>query len=144
MNYKLISSTIKDIDRLVHYKKKTIFEYAQNLSNEEIDRINSYVEKHVPLELKNYQNIVVDGAVVGCVLLVQKEDDMLLDEIYLEEKFRGAGIGTDIIKNVVKDNNVVNLWVYKQNERAISLYKKLGFVVVDETEQRYYMRREKK
>ena len=64
----------------------------------------------------------------------------LLDEIYLEEEYRNKGIGTKIIMDILNNNDVVYLWVYKENEKAISLYKKLGFNVIKETESRYYMK----
>ena len=64
----------------------------------------------------------------------------LLDEIYLEEEYRNKGIGTEIIKDILNNNDVVYLWVYKENEKAISLYKKLGFNVIEETESRYCMK----
>mgnify|MGYP003207452642 FL=1 len=42
--------------------------------------------------------------------------------------------------DILNNNDVVYLWVYKENEKAISLYKKLGFNVIEETESRYYMK----
>ena len=71
---------------------------------------------------------------------MNKDDGVLLDEIYIEEQYRNKGIGKDIIRNVLKGSDVVYLWVYKENERAISLYKDLGFKVIDETEERFYMK----
>ena len=103
MEYKLLTSSNKDINRLIEYKKRTIYEYAKDLSNEEIDKINKYV-------------------------------------IYLEEEYRDKGIGTKIIKNILNNNDIVYLWVYKENKKAISLYKKLEFYAIEETESRYYMR----
>ena len=64
----------------------------------------------------------------------------MLDEIYVEQEYRNKGIGTDIIKNVINENDIIYLWVYKENVKAISLYKKLGFNVIDETDSRYYMK----
>ena len=48
MNYKLIKSSNKDIEKLIDYKKRTIYEYAKDLSNDEISKINNYVEYEVP------------------------------------------------------------------------------------------------
>ena len=141
MEYKLVKSSSEDIDRLIDYKKRTIYEYAKDLSEDEINKINNYVDNEVPKQLNDYSNIIVDNKDVGCVLITNKDDGVLLDEIYLEEEYRNKGIGTDIIKNVLKDNNIVYLWVYKKNEKAVSLYKKLGFKVIEETESRYYMTR---
>ena len=140
MNYELIKSSYNDIEKLIEYKKKTIFEYAKDLPDEEITRINNYVKNNVPKILDNYSNIVVGNKVVGCLLVVNKDDGVLLDEIYIEEQYRNKGIGKYIIRNVLKGSDVVYLWVYKENERAISLYKDLGFKVIDETEERFYMK----
>ena len=140
MNYELIHSSNNDIKRLIKYKKITIYEYANNLSEKEINEINNYVSNSVPKLLSDYCNIVINNKTVGCVLITNIEDGKLLDEIYIEEKFRNHGIGTDIIKNIIKENDIVYLWVYKENVQAISLYKRLGFKVIDETDSRYYMK----
>ena len=140
MKYKLINSTIHDIDRLIKYKKKTIYEYAPKLSIEEVNKIENYVSKKVPELLEYYSNIVVDNNIVGCLLIYSKDDGMLLDEIYIEENYRNKGIGTDIIKNILEKNNIIYLYVYKDNIRAFNLYKRLGFNIIEETESRYYMK----
>ncbi len=140
MEYKLSKSSEKDINRLIEYKNRTIYQYAKDLSSEEIDRINKYVTSEVPRLINDYCNIIVDNKIVGCILLTNNDSGKLLDEIYLEEKYRNKGIGTKIIMNILNNNDVVYLWVYKENEKAISLYKKLGFNVIEETESRYYMK----
>ncbi len=140
MEYKLSTSSNKDINRLIEYKKRTIYEYAKDLSNEEIDKINKYVTSEVPKLINDYCNIIVDNKIVGCLLLTNKDDGKLLDEIYLEEEYRNKGIGTEIINDILNNNDIVYLWVYKENEKAITLYKKLEFNVIEETESRYYMK----
>lgn len=106
MEYKLLTSSNKDINRLIEYKKRTIYEYAKDLSNEEIDKINKYVTSEVPKLINDYCNIVVDNKIVGCLLLTNKDDGKLLDEIYLEEEYRDKGIGTKIIKNILNNNDM--------------------------------------
>ena len=138
--YKLVKSRESNIEKLIEYKKRTIYEYAEKLSDEEINKINNYVENNIPKIIDNYYNIIVDEKIVGCLLLTNKDDGKLLDEIYLEEQYRNQGIGTDIIKNILKQNNIVYLWVYKKNTKAIKLYKKLGFNIIEETDTRYYMK----
>lgn len=140
MEYKLSTSSNKDINRLIEYKKRTIYEYAKDLSNEEIDKINKYVTSEVPKLINDYCNIIVDNKIVGCLLLTNKDDGKLLDEIYLEEEYRNKGIGTEIINDILNNNDIVYLLVYKENEKAISLYKKLKFNVIEENESRYYMK----
>lgn len=140
MEYELLKSSDKDLDRLIEYKKRTIYEYAGDLSENEIDKINSYVACEVSNLINDYCNIIVDNKIAGCLLTTNKDDGKLLDEIYLEEEYRNNKIGTRIIKDILNNNDIVYLWVYKENRRAISLYKKLGFNIIEETESRYYMK----
>lgn len=140
MNYKIEKATKSDIPRLKDYKLKTIFEYVGELSKEEITKINDYVENNIPIELENYKIIYVNNEKVGCLLVENKDDGVLLNEIFLEEEYRNKGIGTDIIKDVITKNDIVYLWVYKSNIKAVSLYKRLGFNIIEETKTRYYMK----
>lgn len=140
MEYKLLKSTSNDINRLIEYKKRTIYEYAKDLSDKEINKINRYITSEVPKLIDVYCNIMVDNKIIGCLLLTNKDDGKLLDEIYLEKVYRNKGIGTEIIRDILSNNDIVYLWVYKKNDKAISLYRKLGFNVIEETESRYYMK----
>ena len=140
MEYKLLKSSSNDINRLIEYKKRTIYEYAKDLSDKEINKINRYIASEVPKLINVYCNIMVDNKIIGCLLLTNKDDGKLLDEIYLEKVYRNKGIGTEIIRDILSNNDIVYLWVYKKNDKAISLYRKLGFNVIEETESRYYMK----
>lgn len=140
MNYNLINATSNDIDYIKKSKLYNIFTYADDLPKDEIMRINNYVDEHIPVEITDYKIIMCSNDRVGCLLVTKKDDGVILDEIYLEEEYRNKGIGTEIIKNILKNNFIVYLWVYKKNIKAISLYKKMEFKIIDETENRYYMK----
>ena len=64
----------------------------------------------------------------------------MLDEIFLDDEYRNKGIGSSILSKILESNDIVYLWVYKENINAIRLYKKMGFNVKEETETRYYMK----
>ncbi len=140
MKYSLEEPLENSKEKILEYKLKSILEYAEDLPQEEIVRIKEYVKQQVLVDFKNYRVIFIDNKIVGCVLLEKHNDGVLLDEIYLEENYRNKGIGTDIIKKILLSNKVVYLWVYKRNIKAISLYQKMGFRVIKETETRYYMK----
>lgn len=140
MKYNLINATNKDTDYIKKSKLYNIFTYADDLPKDEVMRINNYVDEHIPVEITDYKIIMCNKNKVGCLLVAKKEDGAILDEIYLEEEYRNKGIGTDIIKNILKINPIVYLWVYKKNIKAISLYKKMKFKVINKTENRYYMK----
>ena len=107
MNYRLVNATKRDILKLIEYKLESIFDYAENLSLEEINQINDYVKSNVTKELNNYKVICIDDKKVGCLLITNKDDGVLLDEIYLEERYRNKGIGTSIIKEILSNYNIV-------------------------------------
>lgn len=138
--YKLENASIKDIERIKKYKLNTIFEYAKDLDKDDVEKINNYVNKTITKQICEYKNIVLNNIVIGSFLITKNENSLLLDEIFIEKQYRNKGIGTSIIKGVVsKSNNNVYLWVYKDNIKAIKLYKKLGFLIKEETDSRYYM-----
>ena len=140
MKYNLINAISNDIYYIKKSKLYNIFIYADDLQKDEVMRINNYVDEHIPVEITDYKIIMCNKNKVGCLLVAKKEDGAILDEIYLEEEYRNKGIGTDIIKNILKINPIVYLWVYKKNIKAISLYKKMKFKIINKTENRYYMK----
>ena len=143
MKYSLVDASIDDIDYLKQAKSNIIYTYANNLKEEEKNEINNYIDTSIPKELKEYKIILFNNKTIGCLLIKKQNNGVLLDEIYLEESYRSLGIGTEIIKNILDINNIVYLWVYKENEKAVSLYKRLSFIIIDETESRYYMKYQK-
>ena len=137
--YKLVKASKKDIPRLIQYKKDIIYMYIKCLSGEEKENINEYVINSVNEIFKDYYNVIIDDKIIGSVCIRDLENAKLLDEIYLEKEFRNKWIGTDIIRKIIENNESVYLWVYKENIKAVLLYKRLGFKIIDETEFRYYM-----
>lgn len=141
--YKLVKASKKDIPRLIKYKKDIIYMYSKDLAEDERNKIDEYVITSVNEMFKDYYNIIIDDKIIGSILLKDMPQGKLIDEIYIEKEFRNNGIGTDIIRKMLENNRNIYLWVYKENEKAVSLYKRLGFIIVDETESRYYMKYDK-
>lgn len=138
--YKLVKASKKDIPRLIKYKKDIIYMYSKDLAEDERNKIDEYVITSVNEMFKDYYNIIIDDKIIGSILLKDMPQGKLIDEIYIEKEFRNIGIGTDIIREMLEKNRNIYLWVYKENEKAVSLYKRLGFIIVDETDSRYYMK----
>ena len=116
MKYNLINATNKDTDYIKKSKLYNIFTYPDDLPKDEVMMINIYVDEHIPVEITDYKIIMCNKNKVGCLLVTKKEDGAILYEIYLEEEYRNKGIGTEIIKNILKNNFIVYLWVYKKNK----------------------------
>ena len=140
MKYELENATSLDIELLKNFKLNTLMQHADNLQEEEIDQIKAYVNKQVPIQLKEYKLIKINEKVAGCVLVTSYQQGVLLDELYIDEEYRNKGIGKAILQEIIKKNDIVYLWVYKRNKIAIDLYKRQGFVIIEETENRYFMK----
>ena len=138
--YKLEAATNNDKELLIKYKLATILDYCNNIDNEEKEKINNYVQKAITQQINNYQVIKINNKIIGCLLLENYEDGILSNEIYLESAYRKKGIGTEILTNILETNPKVYLWVYKENEVALNLYKKLGFKIKEITETRFFMK----
>ena len=138
--YKLVKASKKDIPRLIKYKKDIIYMYSKDLVEDERNKIDEYVITSANEMFEDYYNIIIDDKIIGSILLKDMPQGKLIDEIYIEKEFRNNGIGTDIIRKMLENNRNIYLWVYKENEKAISLYNRLGFIIVDETDSRYYMK----
>ena len=73
--------------------------------------------------------IMHDKDVIGTVGYYMVDNELFLEEIFIEERFRYCGIGTRILKSIMEHypNTSICLWVRSENLYAISFYKKLGF-----------------
>lgn len=140
IEYKLVNASFDDIDMLINYKLSTIYEYAGELDKEEKKRIDKYVNEEVKKCIDKYKVIMVDSEKIGAYLVDDYDNGKILDEIYIIENYRCKGIGRKIIEDILKQHIVVYLWVYKMNEKALRLYKRLGFNIEEETESRYFMK----
>ena len=112
------------------------------MSEEEKNKIIKYVNEDVCSQINNYQNIIYNDNIVGSILIKNIDDGLLIDEIFIEEKYRNKGFGTSVLNNIIlNETKNIFLWVYKENSKAINLYKKLGFTIKQETRSRYYMQK---
>lgn len=138
MKYELIDVTKDKLELLIKYKLDTII--SDDIREEEKARINNYVKENSLKKINDSKFIRVNERIVGCVVLYNYEDGVLLDELYLESDYRGFKIGTSILSDILNREKIVYLWVYKNNDVAFNIYRRLNFKVIEETDTRYFMK----
>ena len=131
----------------------------RQLQNKDIDKIMGiwlestiYAHKFISKEYwnENY-NIVKDVYIpISKTFVYEDNDDIrgfisvinndFIGALFVEKNYQGQGIGKSLIDYAKNLYDNLSLAVYKENEKAISLYKKLGFNVIEETESRYCMK----
>lgn len=76
------------------------------------------------------------GKNAGSLIVWRSADAIRLVDIALMPEFRGRGIGRRIIENLITEAEAsgkkVTLSVLRTNEKAFSLYRRLGFAVTGE------------
>jgi len=64
---------------------------------------------------------------------------VVLDELFVISEYRNQGISTQFINYLAqnKEYKIIDLEVFKENTKALALYKKLGFEIID----RHFMKK---
>ena len=107
---------------------------AQEISNNKIENC-----------IHEYTVIYADGKKAGYYHFYKNEDAVFeIDDLYIFPGFQGKGIGSTVIRRCCSSvNEPIMLYVFIKNQRAISLYRKLGFEVVETVrDSRFIMKRD--
>lgn len=133
---KLIKANKKDINIVRKYLYNNLITYLKDISNEEL---NNYINEIISTKYK-YIRLIYEKEVCGLILYYDYMGGLFIDELYIEENYRNKGIATYIIDNLKNDSSNIYLYVFKENTKAIKLYKRLGFNIEEETKTRLLMR----
>ena len=91
-----------------------------------------------------YQVIVFNKMDVGRFYTWESENEIRLIDITLLPRFRGKGLGTSLLRDLIKRSNKVqkkiSLHVDPVNP-ALQLYQRLGFIYIKNNGRHYYMER---
>lgn len=133
LEYRLVRAKEKDSDILNSIKLVTMIdnEMDKALSYKEKEKIKKNVAKNIEINCEDYRLIHIGNKIAGAYLTLPYEDGLMIDEIYLFPEYRNEGIGTSIINRIIKAEENVYLWVYKNNVNALRLFERLGFVALN-------------
>ena len=120
-------ASVSDIDEMV----KIMF------TKEKAYNSNLFKEKTLPILKEGLSFICrINNELVGFVSLTKKENnEILINTVFVAEKFRRQGIATKLIKSSMDNARLTykdayfSLHVNVTNEKALNLYKKLGFKI---------------
>ena len=126
-SYSLRKASKEDLEKIEEYRLKSVLD--DSFSKEDKEKKEAFVSNETPKHLKDYQMILHDKDVIGTIGYYMVKDELYLEEIFIEKRFRYCGIGTRILKSIMEHhpNTSIYLWVRCENHYAISFYKKLGF-----------------
>ena len=85
--------------------------------------------------------IIIDkksDKVIGSVLVGNKKDKGFITDLWVDKKYQGQGLGSRLLKDAINKYGGVDLTVKKDNDIAIHMYKKYGFVPIEYNNEKYY------
>lgn len=70
-----------------------------------------------------------EGDILGFISIVDRD---FIGALFVDTNWQGKGIGNQLIEYVKEKYDNLTLTVYKENEKAVGFYNKVGFVVKDQ------------
>ncbi len=138
-------ATAGDIEPIYRLCKQLIDEY-ENVADIAYDRVLKWVYRKIENAVGEYMVIDADGEKAGYCHFYQNEDGIYeIDDLYIFPEYQNRGIGSEVIRTCCESvEEPVMLYVFIKNQRAVSLYKRLGFSVTETIHgSRYIMKKEK-
>ncbi len=126
------TAQICDINIIYQLCKQLIYEY-EDTESIDYDRVLAWVRRKIEGSICEYTAIYADGQKAGYYHFYKNEDgEYELDDLYVFPEFQSCGIGTEVFRKCCSavDGSVI-LYVFVKNKRAIDLYKRLGFEIVE-------------
>ena len=142
MNLTYVPAKESDIEPLFHLSKDLIDRY-ENISQINYPKVLSWVLNKIKKNINEYNCIFRDSQKVGYYRFHSVDEKMELDDIYVFSPYQNQGIGSEIIRKCIAETGLsIFLYVFIQNTKAVSLYKKLGFRITETIkDSRYTMER---
>lgn len=85
---------------------------------------------------------VNDDKLAGYIIVDNKNYPGFIVPLEVMKPYRGLGLSKKLLNDAIRKYGAIDLCVYKNNEIAINLYKKFGFVIIGDGDKknRYYMK----
>lgn len=130
-----------DIDKIVQIRikqQKAIWKDEYDDKYNLVNTTKKYLEKHLNNDFYAFIEEEGNDIIAICCLQVVEYIPQCNDNgkhgyicnVYTSDDFRNKGIQTNLLKKVInfaKENNLCELNLATDSEKAISIYKKLGF-----------------
>ena len=102
---------------------------AQNFISEEYWNENYSVVRDQYIPMSNTYVYVEGDEIKGFISIINEE---FIGAVFVDIDCQGKGIGSKLINHVKEKYDRLELAVYKDNEKSVYFYKKVGFEVLRE------------
>jgi ribosomal protein S18 acetylase RimI-like enzyme len=134
------------LDRDFDYCRRIYFAEMEwiirELHLDEAAQAESFQQQWNPTQIRM---ITLGDTDIGWLQSFPQDNDLFLSQLFIERAHQRCGIGTEVVKRLMKEaerlNQAVRLDVVKINP-AKRLYERLGFRIVGEEEHKFHMKRD--
>ena len=146
MNITYQKATADDIEPIYALCEQLINDFEQ-LESIDYPKVMNWIRKKIENSIDKYTVIYANEQKAGYYHFYKNDDEQFeIDDLYVFTKFQNQGVGSEVIKKCCASVNApVVLYVFIDNKRAVSLYKRLGFEIAETIHgSRYIMKNENK
>lgn len=140
---KLKEANINDVDLILDMKLDIILNSPNivNLNKNELERKVLEAEEQIRENLQEYKMISVEDINIGFISIINLDNEIVIDNIYIINEFRNNGVGTYILKEIIRTNfKPIFIDIDKNYSNLINICQNIGFVLEEETENKLYMK----
>ncbi len=118
------------IGRLVEIWESSVRETHLFLSEEEIQRIKTYV----PCALDGVTHLIIAEHEAGYPIAFMGVEGQRLEMLFLSPDERGAGLGRQLLEYGIKHYGIQEVTVNEQNPQTVGFYEHMGFKTYKRTD----------
>ena len=122
----------EDLEGLYQLNRDLITEY-EDLDSIDFPLVLQWVRRNLEKNLPFFTRVLWNEQIVGYYCLTPSDGKAELDSLFVLPPFQNQGIGTQILRKCQEEvTTPLFLYVFRKNTRAVSLYQKMGFQIVQE------------
>ena len=142
MTFLLVQATEADSEFVYQLKKVVLKEYVQQTWQRwDEDFQRRFHREH--FDTTHIKVIVADGIPAGTVDVREGDGNIFVSGLYILLEYQNKGIGSSILRQLVDKAQIegkrLELEVLRVNTAAQRLYKRLGFVMEEKDDQKFFM-----
>lgn len=125
------SATPEDAEQIFGLCRQLVDAY-EDIGSIDYDRVMQWIRRKIESDIARYTAVFLSGEKVGYFHFCKNEDgEYELDDLYIFPEYQNRGIGTRIVQRCCASvSEPVMLYVFRRNQGAVALYRRLGFEIL--------------